>query len=139
MIRSMMALVIVPKDFWGYAVVTAALIGNRDTFQFLSKFTTLFHVWFAWKPDLMPLRVLGSICCSHDYKEGAKKLEGRRTPAVLIGYSQNQETYKLWDPKYQNALRFRDVRFDEMTDCINAFTKSASLNASGRSSATSMP
>lgn len=38
---------------------------------------------------------------------------------MLIGYSQNQKLYKLWDYNSQNVVISGDVKFDELDNCAN--------------------
>lgn len=125
MVRAMLSHKKVPKEFWADAVVTAAYLRNRVTCRGLPSNTTPFQAWYGAKPDLKHIRIFGSRCWYHNRKAVSKKLGDRGTPAMLIGYSQNQKAYKLWDFNSQNVIISRDVRFDESDNCANDIAQSS--------------
>ena len=66
------------------------------------------------KPDISFIRIFGSVTY---YKvkglDSYNKLKARANKAVLIGYSDNAEVYKLWDIELRKVVYSRDVEIIE--------------------------
>lgn len=120
----------VPEDLLGNAVVTAAYIWNRVTCQGLSKITILFQVSFCTEPALIEFLSFRIAPLVPNRKEGKKDLGDRGAPARNVGYWSNEKAYKQQNPKSQNLVLSRAVKFDEIADCIEDFTHSSSQKAS---------
>ena len=62
--------------------------------------------------DYNHLRAIG--CLAFHIPPGHKhKLQPRSMRSVMIGYEQNSNGYRLWDPKSKRVLVSNDVVFDE--------------------------
>lgn len=45
--------------------------------------------------------------------QGRKKLDPRARPCILVGYFSQTKGYQLWDPKKEEIIQTKHVRFDE--------------------------
>lgn len=45
--------------------------------------------------------------------QGRKKLDPRARAYILVGYSSQTKGYRLWDPKKEEIIQTKHVKFDE--------------------------
>ena len=102
-----------PLHFWGEAAITAVYIRNRVLTRGLSPQTTPYHRWYGHAPNVSHLRVFGSECWYVVPKRKIKKLNPRSRKAMMMGYSSQSKTYKLWDIELEKLITSRDVHFVE--------------------------
>ena len=65
------------------------------------------------KPDISMIRVQGSIAQYKAKGPNTLKLDPRARKAILIGYTDNVEVYKLWDLELRKVVYSRDVKIFE--------------------------
>ena len=106
--RAMMADSNLPKELWGEAVLTAALLKNLSPTKVKS--STPYFFWFNKKPELSFLRVWGSLAFMLDKKS---KMDNKSTRGVLVGYNNTLTAYRILDLKTHVIKESRHVHFDE--------------------------
>ena len=100
------------KEFWAEAVNTACYLKNRSPTVAVQNKTPE-EAWSGCKPDLSHLRIFGCSAYAHVPKQKRKKLDRKTRALVLVGYSEVQKGYRLFDPDTRDVNTFRDVVFDE--------------------------
>ena len=65
-------------------------------------------------PNVSFLRTFGCVGHVKNTKPHLGKLEDRSTPMVLLGFEEGNKAYRLYDPKGDRVVVYRDVVFDEM-------------------------
>ena len=102
-----------PNYLQGEALLAATFLYKRTPHSAL-KGITLYEKKTSIKPDISFLRVFGSITY---YKvkglDTQNKLKARANKAVLIGFTDNTELYKLWDIELRKVVYSRDVEIIE--------------------------
>ena len=103
----------VPQSLWGEAVAAATLIRNCCPTKGGSTLKTPHESFYGLTPDVSHFRTWGCrttvLLESHERsKFGSKILDG-----ILVGYSQNQKGYRIYQPKTHKLLVARNVRFLE--------------------------
>ena len=102
------------KEFWGYAVLTAAHIHNRLPSRTHNN-TTPLEYWTGKVPGIGHLLIFGSQTWVHLPKEKRKKLDPKLVECILVGYEEyaGSRVYRLYDPSRRAIIVFRDVIIDE--------------------------
>ena len=95
------------KEFWPYAVMTAAYIRNR-CFNNRLKQTAYFAIT-GKKSNLSNMRVFGSEC--YAYKQDKKKLDPRCTKGIFLGYDKESPAYLVYIPETGKVMKYRLVKF----------------------------
>jgi len=101
----------VPNRFWGDCVRTVVYLINKlptPVLQGKTPYEMLYHK----PPAYDHLRVFGCLCFASTLPKGTK-FEARARRTVLIGYSETQKGYKLFDLESGTCLVSRDVLFRE--------------------------
>jgi len=75
------------KQFWGFAVATAAHIHNRLPSRFHQDGSPLEH-WTGKEPTIGYLRIFGSVTYTHIPKEKRGKLDSKSVRCILLGYDE---------------------------------------------------
>jgi hypothetical protein len=83
-----------PRFYWAEAVRTAVYIQNR-----IGDKVSAYERYFGTKPNLRHLRVFDSIAYVHIPKEKQKKLDTKAEKCILVGYSNEQKSYKCYNPR----------------------------------------
>lgn len=118
--RAIMFSTMVPKRFWGEAVLTAAYLINRMPSRVL-KFKTphnLFTQFFPHSQTIsnnLPLKIFGCTAFVHIYDHHRTKLDPRSHKCLFIGYSSRKKGYKCYCPTNHKIYETRDVTFFENT------------------------
>jgi len=102
------------KEFWGYAVLTAANIHNRLPSHSHSNISPLEH-WTGKQPEIGHLRVFGATTWVHVPSEKRQKLDPKSVRYLFVGYEEDAGTqvYRLYNPENSKILVSRDVIIDE--------------------------
>ena len=95
------------KEFWPYAVMTAAYIRNR-CFNNRLKQTAYFAIT-GRKPNLSNMRIFGSEC--YAYKQNKQKLDPRCTKGIFLGYDKGSSAYLVYIPETGKVMKYRVVKF----------------------------
>ena len=110
-VRSLLFQAKLPNYLWGEALLAAVFLYNRTPHSAL-KGKTPYEMKNGSKPesDISTLRVFGSTTF---YKvkglDSHSKLKARARKAVLIGYTENAEVYKLWDIELRKVVYSKDL------------------------------
>ena len=98
------------KDFWPYAVMTAAYIRNRC---YNDRQQTPYFMLTGQKPNLSNMRVFGSEC--YAYKQDKVKLDPRCTKGIFLGYDKGSPAYLVYFPETGKVMKHRVVKFAKPT------------------------
>ena len=101
-----------PLYVWAEATATAEYVKNRTASNSLSG-KTPYKLWYDEKPSVKHLKVFGSTCYVHIPKDRRSKWEMNSTKMLMIGYSDGNKAYKVFDPITRRCYIRRDVIFDE--------------------------
>ena len=107
------------KEFWPYAVMTAAYIRNR-CFNNRLKQTEYFAIT-GRKPNLSNMRVFGSEC--YAYKQNKQKLDPRCTKGIFLGYDKGSPAYLVYIPETGKVMKYRVVKFPMTTKEVEQQTQ----------------
>lgn len=85
-----------PKELWPEAVYTATYVSNRCITS--KRNVTAYELWFQRKPNLKNLRIFGqqASVLKPDHQRG--KFDEKGTIKYFVGYTENYQTYKFFDP-----------------------------------------
>ena len=110
MVRTLLIDSKLPKEFWVYAVSSAAYIRNR-CFNQRIKNTPQFLLTNV-KPNYNNLHIFGSLCYPYieTYK---KKLENRSYEGIFLGYDKYSPSYFVFDRETNKIKKHRVVEFTE--------------------------
>lgn len=100
-----------PLRFWGECVSTAVYILNRILSRVIEH-KTPYELLHMQVPNLSHLRVFGCLCYAIAPRE-LDKFASKAIPAVLMGYSESQKGYKLFDLAQKSMFACRNVVFKE--------------------------
>lgn len=98
--------------FWAEAVCCAAYLVNRSLSKGLSDKCPE-EAWSGKRPDVSNLRLFGCKAMVHVPAEKRKKWDAKSIECVMIGYTSQSQTYRLFDPEKQSTIVSRDVIFLE--------------------------
>ena len=93
------------KEFWGYAVLTAAHIRNRLPLRSHHDMLPLEH-WTGKQPDIGHLRVFESRAWVYILNERRQKLDSLSVNTILAGYEEDagSRVYCLYDPERKKLI-----------------------------------
>lgn len=86
-----------PKHFWAEAVATSAYIRNRCITKAIDNKTPE-EVWRGGKPTASHFRVFGSIAYAWIPKQHRNKFDEKSRPAIMVGYYDDKQAYRLYNP-----------------------------------------
>lgn len=112
--RTMLLVKNLSNRLWAEAVNTAVYILNRCVSS-LSHYMTPFELWTQQqKPNLVHIRIFGSIAYAHITKEFCKKFDAKSKRCILVGYQGDSKNYRLYNPSVDRIIISRDVIFNEI-------------------------
>jgi len=112
MVRSILSMKKVPKEFWPEAVNWAVYVQNRSP-TIAVKNSTPEEAWSGKKPSVKHFRIFGCLAYAHIPDSQRKKLDDKSSKCVLLGVSEESKAYRLFDPISKKIVISRDVVFDE--------------------------
>ena len=101
-----------PHRFWAEALSTALYLRNRIPTKAVQGVTP-FEAWHGTTPDVSCLRIFGCCAYSHVPKPERCKLDLKARKCILLGYSEHQKGYRLYDLGHEKVFSNRDVVFNE--------------------------
>ena len=103
-----------PMAFWVPAMTAANFLSNRSPTSALSD-QTPFQAWYGRPPNLGFIRLFGCRAQVHVPREIRSKTmwDSKSTDCILIGYSDTENIYELWDIEKGAVIKRRDVIFWE--------------------------
>lgn len=107
-----------PIGFWSQAVETSVYLLNRSPHSApgLKDSITPYQAWYDTQPNLGHLRIFGCRAAAHvpDPLRTKTDWTSKSTPnCILVGYSETENLYKLWDIKKRTIICKRDIIFWE--------------------------
>jgi len=97
-----------PHKLWPEAIRAATYILNRSLPANRTK--TPHELWYGYKPNVKNLRVFGQHAIVLKSSRQAK-FEEKGEKLYFVGYSQNFNTFRLFDPVKQRVINSCDVQF----------------------------
>ena len=97
MVRSMLKIKELPKEYWAEAVQCAVYIQNRCPHSNLGDETPQ-ELWSGRKPTISHLKVLGSVAYSHVPDQRRTKFDDKSKKYIFIGYDEKTKDYRILDP-----------------------------------------
>ncbi|KAJ9566126.1 hypothetical protein OSB04_002092 [Centaurea solstitialis] len=110
--RSMMAHSGVPPSLWAEAVSTACFTQNR-TLIVKRTGKTAYEMVNKRKPNIKFFRVFGCICYMLNNRDDLGKFDAKSDESILIGYSLNSTTYRVYNKRARSIFESRYVDFSE--------------------------
>ena len=103
-----------PMGFWAAAMSTANFLRNRSPTSALDGITP-FQAWYGKKPNLGFIRVFGCKAMVHTPQDIRSKTtwDSHTTECMLIGFSDTENLFELWDIGRGASLKRREVIFFE--------------------------
>jgi len=114
--RSMLLSANLPTELWAEASACAVYLLNRIESR-VRPGSTPYEMWHGKKPSLAYLQVFGTESYLHIPRDERSKFESKSTKCFLVGYSETQKAYRLWDPIKKRVKVGRDVVFNEELFC----------------------
>ncbi|GBL94431.1 Retrovirus-related Pol polyprotein from transposon TNT 1-94 [Araneus ventricosus] len=107
-----------PKNFWGFAVLTSAYINNRMPNTSIDCHTP-YYLKYNTHADVKNLRVFGCDAYTLIPNSQRKKLDDKCKKMIFIGYS--SMGYRLLDPTTKRIIISKNVKFNEEKKSSNDF------------------
>ncbi|XP_060183222.1 uncharacterized protein LOC132613193 [Lycium barbarum] len=101
----------VPIIFWGDCVRTVVYLSNKLPILVLDG-KSPYEKLFGKEPSIEHLRIFGCLCYPSQLPKG-DKFDPRASKSVLVGYSETQKGYRLFDLSTKAIFISRDVTFKE--------------------------
>ena len=114
--RSMIHAKRLPLKLWDEAINTAAYVLNR-TGPSPVPGKTPYELWYGKQETVDNIRVFGTECFVYISKERRPKWDGRSVKGVLVNYSDNKSSYRIWVPEKDEVFVTHDVFFQEELLC----------------------
>jgi hypothetical protein len=83
--------------FWGEAVPITVYLQNRVPTKAVHGMAP-YEAWHGRRPDVQHVRTFGCVAYVKTMKPHLKKLNGRGTSVVFIGYEQGAKVWRFYDP-----------------------------------------
>jgi len=112
MVRSLLNMSGIPRDFWPEVVTWSIHILNRSP-TFVVQNMTPEEAWSGKRPAVDYFKIFGCIAYAHIPDVKRKKLENKGEKCVFLGVSDHSKAYKLYNPNTKRIVISRDVIFDE--------------------------
>jgi hypothetical protein len=90
-----------PKQFWAEVVACSTYLLNRCPTKSVENMTSQ-EAWSNYKPSVAHLRIFGCLPYSQVPKSKRKKLDDRGEKCIFLGYSENSNSYKFYNPLTKN-------------------------------------
>uniref|UniRef100_H3H7U1 Integrase catalytic domain-containing protein n=1 Tax=Phytophthora ramorum TaxID=164328 RepID=H3H7U1_PHYRM len=113
--RCMLEHAVLPKTYWGEAVMTATFLRNRCPTRAISHDKSPHQVWTGKKPLLANLKVFGCHAYVHVPKAKRTKFDARSVRCRFLGYSEHEKAYRFEELESSRVLREVVVIQDEET------------------------
>lgn len=104
-----------PRDLWPEAIMAATYISNRVLTS--TRATTPHELWFGRKPNLNNLRVFGQHAAAMKINKSGK-FDEKATRMRFVGYTDNHQTYKFFDPISNKIFMSTDAIFIDGTESL---------------------
>ncbi|KMQ86600.1 retrotransposon unclassified [Lasius niger] len=119
-----------PKELWAEAINITVYILNRVPAAGEDK--TPYEQWFGKKPSIKHLRVFGTNCYTLIPKQLRKKWEPKSKRGKLVGYTDTDKNYRVWDEERRRVDICRDVKFDNTSELSNTANISLDMGDRGQ-------
>ncbi|CAG7815634.1 unnamed protein product [Allacma fusca] len=116
-----------PTKLWAEAVATTTYIHNR-VLDKQSQVITAHEAITGQKPSLAHIRIFGCTAFSHVPHQRRKVWDAKGVKCIMVGYSGNNHTYRLYDPATDRVLEDGNVTFKESkTQQVNITTETVEI------------
>jgi len=106
-----------PKILWAEAVNTAVYTLNRVPATGENK--TPYEKWFNKRPSVKHMKVFGTTCYTLIPKQLRKKWEPKSKKGKLVGYTDTDKNFRVWDEEKGRVDIYRDIKFDDTSELSN--------------------
>ena len=120
-VRALLFQAKLPGYLWGEALQTSVFLYNRTPHTSIG-LKTPYEAKNGIKPDLSTIRVFGSITYYKKKDPSSEKLSSKADKAILLGFTDRAEIYKLWDIELRKVVYSRDVKI------LEGFFNSSKIN-----------
>ena len=79
-----------------------------------------YEAWHDQKPKVDHMRIFGCLAYAHVPSQQQTKFDAKAVQCIFIGYSPDNEAYKLFNPATDKVIISRDIIFDK--NLINPMT-----------------
>src|SRR5450755_1179102 len=115
-----------PDYLWRELAKTAVYLINRSPTRCLEG-KTPYEAWYGKKPDLLYLKIIGSVIYCLNVETKVNKLDPVARKCRLIGYGPGSNQYRVWNPETTEIKDVTFVKVDEtdyrVTDSNIALTE----------------
>jgi transposase InsO family protein len=101
------------SKFWPQVAKAACYIRNRCYTSSIKSKRTPEHIWSGRKPSIKHIRVIGCNAFVHVRKVERGKLDNKTTPAIHLGWNEQQNSYLVFDIELNKFVTSCHVEFDE--------------------------
>eukprot|EP00253_Pinus_taeda_P018564 PITA_18564 len=101
-----------PNDYWAEVVACVAYILNRCPTKSVQNIVPK-EAWSGRKHSVTHMRVFGCVAYAHVPDELRKKLDNKAEKCIFVGYIDEPNAYKLYNPLTKKVIISRDVQFIE--------------------------
>ena len=110
--RNMLAVNHLPNVYRGEAVATAVYIMNWCLKKSVKNKVPQ-EAWIGMNHSVSHLKVFGCVAYAHTPNELRRKLDKKGQKCIFVGYSEDREANKLYDPITRKVIIIWDVQFVE--------------------------
>jgi hypothetical protein len=107
------------KKYWAEAFTTAVYVRNMINYP-VNQGKSPYEATMKRKPDLTFTRGVGCTCFAHVPKHRRSKLDDTAVKCKLLGYSEDQKTYRVINNAIGDVFNSRRVTFKEIDDQSSA-------------------
>ena len=100
---------------WGEACLCATFLLNL-TDECPATRKSAFETIYGHPPNLKILHPFGARRYYYDHKHNKALWTNRGTPAILVGYTERIDGYRVWNPREKKLYKTKDVCFIRPTD-----------------------
>lgn len=108
--RSMLHPKQLPEYLWAEAIATAVYALNRTT-NTHNRSMTPYEAWYGKKPDVSRMHPFGTIAYNHITDVRRTKFNQKSEKTLFVGYCEDSENYRLYDPEKHRVIFARNVKF----------------------------
>lgn len=103
----------ITNEFWAKAISIVVYLKNRSPTKILNQ-KTPFEALDSYKLAIIHLRIFGSKVFAHALKEDKRKLDVKTIKRIFIGYYDDKNTDKMFDPSTHKFFQAKMFCFMNM-------------------------
>ena len=129
MVRSMLKAKHLPNEYWAEAVNCAAYILNGCPTKVVMNRVPK-EAWSGIKQHVTHMKFFGCVAYARVPDQLRNKLDSKGEKCIFVGYSDESNTYKLYNPSTKNVIISKDVHFIEEEDWDGSLEKMVNVKTS---------